>query len=493
MSLLRARRSAPIAAVLLLMLATLARAGDHDRWFTLEMSGTRAGSMHSTQVTADGRITSRVEITMGLGRADTAMKIAMEGEFVETPDGKPVSMKSVQQLGAQPISTEYAFGEKEVTVTVRQGEQVTTSTRPLPDGKWLTPAAATEYVRQRLAAGAQEIVVRTIDPMSGPDPSIVTRKGIKKVKVEALGKTLDAYECVVSTSAQPGVESTEVTDEEGVPVKSTASMGGLSLTILPATREAATAAKGAAGPELMASTFVKPSRAIAHARELSRGVYLLSLSKGEMPTLPATGAQRVESAGERGVRVTVDAAGRAPATDSKEPQYLASTPMLKSDDPAIRALVQEATKDAGPDKPARAEAIRRFVNEFIRSKDLDVGFAAASEVARTRQGDCTEHAVLLAAMLRADGIPARVASGLIYADEFAGKRGIFGYHMWAQAALDSGGATSWVDLDGTLSRPFDATHITLAVSALPEGETAAALASIVPLMGRLKIAVEEPK
>jgi transglutaminase-like putative cysteine protease len=492
MSLLRSR-CAPLAAALVLLLATVARAGDHDRWYTLEMAGKRAGSMHSTQKTGDGRITSRVEVTMAIGRARTALKISMEGEFVETTAGKPVSMKTVQTLGSRPIATEYTFGEKTLTVTSRQGDQVSTSTRPLPEGVWLTPAAAAEYVRQRLAAGAQEIVVRTIDPMSGPEPAVVTRKGIKKVRAEALGKAVDAYECVVTTSSQPGTDSTEVTDEEGVPVRSTAAMGGISLTIVAATREEATAPAGGPGPELMASTFVRPDKPIPGARETTRGVYRLSIPRGEMPTLPATGAQRVEVAGERAVRVTVDAAGGDPAADSADAKYLASTPMLKCDDPEIRALAARATAGVGPGKAERAEAMRRFVGAYIRAKDLDVGFGAASEVARTRQGDCTEHAVLLAAMLRADGIPARVASGLIYADEFAGERAIFGYHMWAQAALGREGKVSWVDLDGTLERPFDATHITLAVSALPEGETASALSAIVPLMGRLKIEVEETK
>jgi transglutaminase-like putative cysteine protease len=119
-----------------------------------------------------------------------------------------------------------------------------------------------------------------------------------------------------------------------------------------------------------------------------------------------------------------------------------------------------------------------------------VGFASAAEVARTRTGDCTEHAVLLAAMLRAEKIPARVVSGLIYADEFEGKKGIFGYHMWAQASLGGG---SWLNLDATLpdNATFDATHIALATTDLADGETSNALVSLVPLLGNLKIAVEK--
>src|SRR5690606_5201760 len=95
-----------------------------------------------------------------------------------------------------------------------------------------------------------------------------------------------------------------------------------------------------------------------------------------------------------------------------------------------------------------AEKLRRFVHSYISNKSLDVGLASASEVCRTREGDCTEHATLLAAALRFAGIPSRVVSGLIYAEEFAGRSRIFGYHMWTQALLpDDAGAMRWVDLD----------------------------------------------
>ena len=115
--------------------------------------------------------------------------------------------------------------------------------------------------------------------------------------------------------------------------------------------------------------------------------------------------------------------------------HLKPSTMLRSDDPQIIGLVEQALlqvgADAGPKE--KAMALRRFVNDHVAEKDLSVGFATASEVARTGQGDCTEHAVLLAAMLRAEGIPSRVVSGLIYVDRFLGHRQVFGYHMWTQA------------------------------------------------------------
>lgn len=120
-----------------------------------------------------------------------------------------------------------------------------------------------------------------------------------------------------------------------------------------------------------------------------------------------------------------------------------------------------------------------------------MGFASASETARSAVGDCTEHGVLLAAMLRADHIPSRVASGLVYVDHLVGAKGAFGYHLWTQALLTVDGKERWVDLDATLDdrRVFDATHIALALSDLSDADTMTSMVSIVPMLGRLKIEV----
>ena len=117
-------------------------------------------------------------------------------------------------------------------------------------------------------------------------------------------------------------------------------------------------------------------------------------------------------------------------------------------------------------------------------------------MARTAQGDCTEHAVLLAAVLRGAGVPARCVSGLVYADQFAGRQGVFGYHMWTQAWLDPDGAgpraAQWTDFDATLPGvAYDATHITLGVSDLNQGVMDNDMAAMLPLLGNLEIEVLE--
>lgn len=466
-----------------------------DRWYILEMFGGKVGWMHSTARVEGTRVVSKSEMQFRLRRGEAEVKMAMETEFVETAAGEPVSMRSVQKFGATAIDNQFVFGPEGVTLTSRQGESVKTSKEPLPEGKWLPPAAAEQYVLQRIRSGAKEVTVRTMDPSNGLSVATSTRKGIEPAKLKVGEREVEVTRSLVTVSLLPGVVSTEYTDEDGELVRSETSLAGMPVVLSVATEAEAKGLALREAPEVMVSTFVEPSRAIPNARTSNRGVYVLKMSEGELPPIPTTGAQSVEKldAGSSRVTVSTGAGSKAPEGDATEAKYLRSTSMCNSEDEKVKELTARALKSAGKAPAVQAEALRRFVHKYIQNKDLDVGFASASEVARNAEGDCTEHGVLLAGMLRAAGIPARVASGLIYAESFAGGKNIFGYHMWAQALLDGNGGKRWVDLDATFPdiRAFDAAHIALGYSALEDGDPVAGMGGIAGLLGKLSVKVEK--
>jgi transglutaminase-like putative cysteine protease len=102
------------------------------------------------------------------------------------------------------------------------------------------------------------------------------------------------------------------------------------------------------------------------------------------------------------------------------------------------------------------------VHRHINRKGLATAFAGAGETVRSRAGDCTEHAVLLAAALRSVGIPSRTISGLIWTRHDGADGGAFLWHMWTQAVIDD----RWVDLDATLpgTSAFHPGHLAISVS-----------------------------
>ena len=121
----------------------------------------------------------------------------------------------------------------------------------------------------------------------------------------------------------------------------------------------------------------------------------------------------------------------------------------------------------------------------MQQANFSQAFATATEVAKSRRGDCTEFAVLTAAIARAAGIPARVAIGLVYMHS-AGPPG-FGFHMWNELYVDG----HWIPYDATLGLGgIGGGHLKLSDSHLSDGAALAKLIPVVQVMNRLTIEVE---
>lgn len=465
---------------------------DTDRWYEIWIDDSRSGWSHETVTAEDGRITTHSEMSMTIGRADQAITIHTVSSFIETLAGQPIEMVVSQSLGQTPIESTYTFREGDVLVTSTQDGSARQTSMPTPEGDWLPPAAAARFLAQRLASGATEITSRTLDPSNGLTVVTTTRTGIAPAEIEVLGTPTDCFHTKSTTIAGPvTVEAEEWLAADGAMLRNETTLGGMKITIIASSREEAL--RDADPAEIMVSTFVKPSRVIRNARTRQRGVYEVRLSAGTMPVLPTSAYQRVEPIGDGAVRVTVDMATPTPAGELNRDTFLTATTYADAEDSVIRELTTKALAEVDDAPEARAEALRRFVFTYITDKNLGTAFATASETARSAQGDCTEHGLLLAAMLRAADIPSRIAIGVVYVEYFAGQRHVFGYHLWTQALLETNAGPAWIDLDATLDarEPFDATHIAFAVNSLEEGKAVNSLASIAPLLGLLEIDVKE--
>jgi hypothetical protein len=472
---------------------------NEERWYSVELMGAKAGWSRTRVTTTPDAITTETSMNMTIERGETRVDVSIQSTSVETPEGKPVSMRSSTKMGQLTVEQRYKFLDDAIEVTTVQAGKSRQSREPLPREKWLPPAAAERYIEERTRAGDKSIEVTTIDPSTGPQPITMTRSGFTKETIDVGGKQFEATRATIEISNQPGAQSFEWSDASGEMLRSETTFGMLAV-VMTRTDRAAAMAKGAGGqlPEVMVSTFVKPDREIDDPRGVTRGSYVLSIPAGTMPTLPGVAGQSVEPLAPDKVRVLVEVrplAKHAPASAEglADASLLAPSAMCDSADDRIVEFVAKALKgrENAPEFD-RAMALRGAVSTHIDQKNLGVGLATASEVIRTRAGDCTEHAMLLAAALRAAKIPARVATGLIYADQFAGGKEIFGYHMWAQAIVRGEDATPrWIDLDATLpDQRFDATHIALATSDLSDGDAMQSMLAVASVLGRLSIAIE---
>lgn len=508
------RRTSPLLFGLLMMLAWLAppalakptvkdaasttnaaktaeAASAREDWSIILLNGAPAGYMREA-MTHDGDIaTMTITTSLRMRRGSIEIPIRTVVVYRETAAGELMEMTIRNTMSQQQTLVRYEFHKDGVDVTTRQGGRELNRTEPLPEGEWLTPAEAERFIKRRLEAGAKEIIYRAMLGEGGLNPVEfrLTRTGEDQAEVN--GKTIPVTVWDTEMSLMPGVRGVTHYSSDGEPVFTEMNMGGLKMTTRLATEEEARQVGAAEAPELMVTLFIPIDQPIERPRQTKRAVYTVSAKQGGLPKLPSAGAQRVEMKDDgRSATVTVDLANPQPATEEEQADTVFTEPSLAVDgsDPLIRKLAARAVEGvAEDDLSARAEALRAFAYEHVTGKGLETAFATASETARHRTGDCSEHGVLLAALLRADGIPSRVATGVVYAGVIEGEKPVWGWHMWTQALIDG----KWIDLDATLPVQYDAAHLLAGVAALSDGESMTDLNQMMALLGNLEIKVEK--
>lgn len=114
------------------------------------------------------------------------------------------------------------------------------------------------------------------------------------------------------------------------------------------------------------------------------------------------------------------------------PAHSKSSFVVDFDQAAFGEPVSQLQQNGG--KVTAAE-VTAFVGKYIEKKTYARGFDVASRVANTRSGDCSEHAVLTAALLRRFGVAARLVFGvvLVAIDDPAGGSSISAVgHAWVE-------------------------------------------------------------
>ncbi len=162
--------------------------------------------------------------------------------------------------------------------------------------------------------------------------------------------------------------------------------------------------------------------------------------------LPDTANQKIISVSKKDSGSTLEIITGERTTGNKKSleNHLANTPLLRTDNMAIKNKADELKKTSNPVKE-----ISLFVYNHINNKTAGLPLISAPVIMKNRTGDCTEHAVLAAALFRGASIPARGVTGMVFVPEFMGKKNVFVYHMWIEVFYMG----RWQPLDPT--RPED--------------------------------------
>ena len=450
-----------------------------DEWAEVYIAGAKVGYAHSTMNRKGNLIHTSTTTKMRIGRADQPVTIETVQSTTETLSGLPIDFASDMNASMMKTSTKGTIKNGRVTIVTSQYGMQQTQTFDFAKGALMTWGLHRASLRHGFKPGTEYSLQVYIPELRLDGPVNATTKIGDREEFEHRGKRLVGQRVtLVLTTPIGSMELISWVGDDGWPLKAKIPAPGLGDLVLVATDQA-TALADFIPPEIFMTTVIKAKRRI-DPKSASRIKYRIRAIKGDvdLSEFPTTGMQRVVKRADRSVDLLVTrqrhhapkprALARANVPEPRRlrsddlAEYLQPNLMINTDDPRLIELARRAS-GGETDPYALADKLRRFVTDYVKTKSLSIGFATASEVCRTKEGDCSEHGVLLAALGRLNNLPSRVAVGLAYVRSFGGRDDIFGYHLWTQFYIDG----RWVDFDAALKESVcSPTRIAFATSSL---------------------------
>ncbi len=492
-------RRLPVLAFTSLLALFAARplsAGEH--WQVMQIGGADAGYIHSTTAPGEkpGETLSTVETEMRLGRLGSTIQIKMVVRQWENEAGQLTRIESDSDMSKQrTLSVGVIDGGKMKLTTTVLGKDHTSTI------DWPADVPGAEELRRRtLATGFKEgaeFTVWQFDPQFGkPIEAVITVGGAEEVDLP-IGK--QRLHRLTTHLESMGIDSISWVDDTGEALKTSVSMVGIKMDTLESDREHVAhlldSDAGGATPEVFSQSVIRSNVRLPRPRTLTSILYRIT-PKSKKDALPEFEDERqhVESKDPATGAVMLRIDSVVPPENRKQQrpmvdappelaEYLEPNAMVQSDDPEIEKFAAAAVGEE-TDAWKAAQKLELAVDLKITNKNMGVGFASASETIRSCEGDCSEHAVLLAAATRAAGIPSRVAMGVVYVG------GIFGGHAWTEVSIDG----KWYALDATLGRgSADPTHVRLGATSLKGGAMGNMLSGLMRGLGNMDFHMVEGK
>lgn len=427
---------------------------------------------------------------LSITRFGQTSKQDLQMSSLETADGELLEFQTTVSFGPVPtIVTGKVAGNQLLLTTATQGRSQASS---IPWSADIEGFRAIENSLSRQPLGPGETrTLRMLMPVVNQIADVaLVAKDLEDTEILGAKTRLLRVECVSKLPGQ-SLASTMWVDAAGEVLKThVAAVDQLSVR----TTEALAKAPGndAGKFDVGLDLFVKVQPPLAKPHQTSEVVYRVELAGANPAEVFATGpTQQVKSLGPHTAEITVIrrdplAAGKGAENSASPPaEYVTANSILQLDDAGLKQMAAEGKGTATA--PAEvAVALEKYVRGAMKQADFSQGFATAAEVAESRSGDCTEHAVLLAALARINGIPSRVAIGLVYVDAAAA----FGYHMWTEVLLNG----EWVPLDATIGRGgTSAAYLKLNDSSLEGASAYSSFLSVAQVLGQLKVSVVSSK
>jgi transglutaminase-like putative cysteine protease len=434
-------------------------ASAQERWFEVQIGGKPTGRAHEVvRPLPDGGVETSSESETLLARLEAKLDIRVRALTTEGEDGLVRAVHVESTFSTETTFTDVIIVGSVARVRERAGQAAVHERNLNLEAPLLGPEALRKRSALELRQAGDALTAWVWAPELGAAGRLhrkVTSTGGGLLRVE------ETYE------GTPGTRTLLLSaDGELQQMETAAPFGTLALVRVDA------------APSLLAvelpkdafeRTLLRSNVRLPQPRNLQRMVVRFQVT-GDLDT----DTQRVRE-GLLEVRRAEPPHGPADADGQEE--FLAANVLIDSDDPGVRRILEEVPGVGWE----RAVALTRWTSRNMKF-DLGIVFAPASELARDRRGTCVGYATLLASLLRAAHIPARIVFGYVYT------AGAFGGHAWVEARFDG----RWIPLDAALPSdgPADAARIAVVHDSLRDG-AGRVLSTLQPVYGQATVEVIE--
>ncbi|WP_114238177.1 transglutaminase family protein [Dyella sp. C9] len=421
-------------------------------WMTVLLGGRKIGHLEVEHQRTGDVVTTTQDLVIELNRNGSGVPVGVMTRSVENGAGEPLGFFSRSSLSNSDSTVEgHRLPNGNFAVTTTVGGDTREITLNWPPGAVLSEGQRLALLKAAAHPGL-DYTMSMFDPASQSVAHVDMRViGDERVTLPEGTMVLNHQRQVLQTPR--GVQTMDLwLDDQGIARKGTLGMLGRELEMLACSQRCAMAPPQ--NVDMFRVSMVDSPRLLPPNLRNAFLRYRIHVEEGGPQPVINTDEQRVTRLDA--TDWIVDIGNAQPGGEPPPgPEDTLPNDWVQSDAPAIQQMAARAVGGADNDLD-KMRRLRSFVSDYINQHGLDVGYASALEVVRDRQGDCTEFSVLLAALARAQHIPARVVTGMVYADRFAGASRVFVPHAWVQAWVDG----RWQSFDAAL-RHFDTTHIAL--------------------------------
>ena len=457
-----------------------------EHWYNLTLMNTKIGYVHifSEKTEYEGEEVDRSKINIVISLKGLGSDVTIERTHVEYigPNLMPRHfLFTSNESGLKQVEGRIIDGVAHIKTTLN-GE-TTKSEVPVPPDTISEYTGVASLFQQGLKIGdKRNFHIFSLDLLK-PVKTEIEVEAEDTLTYQSEGKRV--YVLRQTMDMLNGITSKVWLDTDGVGYRTQAPMMGLSMVTTKTDKEVALG--DTEEVDIVLKTRILPSgkHPTQNARNFEADVKLTSGSIAD--AIMSNSRQKLEvnseQTGRLSIQVPTVAAEDCPdlPIQDAEGKYLGASAYIQTDAPAIRAKTEEIL-DGEINSWRAAEKLCQWVHTAITGKKMSGGFGSSLTALESLSGDCTEHTVLFIPLARAAGIPARICSGIAFAQQDA-----FYYHFWAEVYVGR-----WVQMDPTWGQTIaDANHIQLDGSTLESDTLLEFAEDILRTLNQLEIAIVE--